>query len=106
LAGRRGNSVDVLGRNIRIHRFDRGLSRTELADHIGVTFQQAQKYENGVNRVGSGRLFKIAEVLGVPVSCFFEGAEYSGDEPTRKSPIAMLAEPYALRFLKSRSQYR
>src|SRR5215472_3538663 len=102
MAGRGGNPVDVLvGRNIRIHRLDRGLSQTDLGNHIGVTFQQVQKYENGVNRVGSGRLFKIAEALGVPVSGFFEGANYSGDKSARNSPIAMLAEPYALRLLKA-----
>jgi transcriptional regulator with XRE-family HTH domain len=102
VAGRGGNPVDLLvGRNIRVHRLDRGLSQTELANHIGVTFQQVQKYENGLNRVGSGRLFKIAEVLGVPVNIFFEGADYSGDELGRNSPIAMLAEPYALRLLKA-----
>jgi transcriptional regulator with XRE-family HTH domain len=102
VAGRGSNPVDVLvGRNIRIHRLDRGMSQTELGNHIGVTFQQVQKYENGVNRIGSGRLFKIADVLGVPVSSFFEGADYSGDEPARDSPLAMLAEPYALRLLKA-----
>lgn len=102
MVGRGGNPVDVLvGRNIRIHRLDRGLSQTELGNHIGVTFQQVQKYENGVNRVGSGRLFKIAEALRVPVSGFFEGAKYSGDELARNSPIAILAEPYALRLLKA-----
>lgn len=102
MAGRGGSPVDALvGRNIRIHRLDRGLSQTELGNHIGVTFQQVQKYENGVNRVGSGRLFKIAEVLGVPVSGFFDGADYSGDETVRNSPVAMLAEPYALRLLKA-----
>jgi transcriptional regulator with XRE-family HTH domain len=102
VAGRGGNPVDVLvGHNIRIHRLDRGLSQTQLASHIGVTFQQVQKYENGVNRIGSGRLFEIAEVLGVPISSFFEGAGYSADEPARLSPIAMLAEPYALRLLKA-----
>jgi transcriptional regulator with XRE-family HTH domain len=102
VSGRGGNPVDLLvGRNIRIHRLDRGLSQTELANHIGVTFQQVQKYENGINRVGSGRLFKIAEVLGVPVNIFFEGANYSCDELGRSSPVAMLAEPYALRLLKA-----
>jgi transcriptional regulator with XRE-family HTH domain len=102
VAGRGGNPVDVLvGHNIRIHRLDRGLSQTQLANHIGVTFQQVQKYENGVNRIGSGRLFEIADVLGVSVRSFFEGADYSADDRARLSPIAMLAEPYALRLLKA-----
>jgi hypothetical protein len=53
------------------------------------------------NRIGSGRLFEIAEVLGVSVSSFFDGADYSADDRARLSPIAMLAEPYALRLLKA-----
>jgi transcriptional regulator with XRE-family HTH domain len=102
MAGRGRNPVDVLvGRNIRIHRLDRGLSQTELGKHIGVTFQQVQKYENGVNRVGSGRLFKIAGVLGAPVSIFFDGADQLDEKTFKTSPIAMLAEPYALRLLRA-----
>src|SRR5215475_3847613 len=102
MAGRGRNPVDVLvGRNIRIHRLDRGLSQTELGKHIGVTFQQVQKYENGVNRVGSGRLFKIAGVLAVPVSTFFDGADTLDEKSFKASPIAMLAEPYALRLLRA-----
>jgi transcriptional regulator with XRE-family HTH domain len=102
MAGRGRNPVDILvGRNIRIHRLDRGLSQTELGKHIGVTFQQVQKYENGVNRVGSGRLFKIAGVLGVPVSIFFDGADQLDEKTFKTSPIAMLAEPYALRLLRA-----
>lgn len=50
-----------------------GLSQQQLASLIGVTYQQAHKYETGVNRVSAGRLFRIAEALGVPVSWFYEG---------------------------------
>jgi transcriptional regulator with XRE-family HTH domain len=102
MAGRGRNPVDILvGRNIRIHRLDQGLSQTELGKHIGVTFQQVQKYENGVNRIGSGRLFKIAGILGVPVSAFFDGADTFDDKSFKDSPIALLAEPYALRLLRA-----
>jgi transcriptional regulator with XRE-family HTH domain len=102
MASRGRSPIDVLvGRNIRIHRLNRGLSQTELGRYVGVTFQQVQKYENGTNRVGSGRLFKIAELLGVPVSTFFEGADHSEDTEEVNTPIAMLAEPYALRALKA-----
>jgi transcriptional regulator with XRE-family HTH domain len=105
MAGRGRNPVDILvGRNIRIHRLDQGLSQTELGKHIGVTFQQVQKYENGVNRVGSGRLFKIAGVLGVPVSTFFDGADTLEEKSLKSSPVAMLAEPYALRLLRAFSE--
>ena len=63
-----------IGRLIRAQRLLCGFSQTELADAIGVTFQQVQKYEKGVNRVGAGRLARIADTLGVPISFFFEGA--------------------------------
>ena len=54
---KRAQKIDkVIGRNIRIHRLAKKLSQTELGDELGVSFQQVQKYENGTNRVGSGRL--------------------------------------------------
>ncbi len=52
-----------------------GLTQQEMAELIGVTYQQAHKYERGINRVSAGRLFDIAQALGVPVSHFFEGLE-------------------------------
>ena len=52
-----------------------GLTQQQLADLIGVTYQQAHKYERGINRVSAGRLFEIAKVLSVPVTYFFEGLE-------------------------------
>jgi transcriptional regulator with XRE-family HTH domain len=64
--------VDV-GRRIRAQRLVCRMSQTELANNLGVTFQQVQKYEKGVNRVGAGRLARIAEVLSVPVAFFFSG---------------------------------
>src|SRR2546421_10857632 len=68
------DSIDKLvGRNIRIQRLAKGLSQTELANQLGVTFQQVQKYEKGVNRIGCGRLFQVASVLGADVTDFFEG---------------------------------
>src|SRR6266508_6549705 len=65
--------VDV-GRRIRAQRLVCRMSQTELANALGVTFQQVQKYEKGVNRVGAGRLAKIADTLRVPISFFFDGA--------------------------------
>jgi len=99
---RRRDAVDILvGRNIRILRQDRGMSQTELGRKIDVTFQQVQKYENGTNRVGSGRLFKIASILGVPITAFFEGAHQAASEDTGPSPVSTLAEPYVLRLLQA-----
>jgi transcriptional regulator with XRE-family HTH domain len=50
-----------------------GLTQHQMAELIGVTYQQAHKYEKGINRVAAGRLYKIAQALGVDVSYFFEG---------------------------------
>jgi transcriptional regulator with XRE-family HTH domain len=102
--------VDVeVGQRIRIQRLQSGLSQTSLAEQLGVTFQQVQKYEKGVNRVGAGRLTKIAKVLGVPVSSFF-GAhdtapiERPGERGTSSSPLKLLTVPGALRLLRAYGQ--
>jgi transcriptional regulator with XRE-family HTH domain len=101
MSTRSPDPVDALvGRNIRVHRIDRGLTQTDLAKGIGVTFQQVQKYEQGTNRVGGGRLYKIADVLGLPISAFFEGADTSHHQG-KESPLALLADPHALRLLRA-----
>jgi transcriptional regulator with XRE-family HTH domain len=64
-----------VGARIRERRIMLGLTQQQLADLIGVTYQQAHKYERGLNRVSAARLFQIARVLSVPVSHFFEGIE-------------------------------
>lgn len=64
-----------VGARIRERRIMLGLTQQQLADLIGVTYQQAHKYERGLNRVSAARLFQIARVLSVPVSHFFEGLE-------------------------------
>ncbi len=62
----------VVGR-IRERRIMMGLTQQEMAELIGVTHQQAHKYERGINRISAGRLFEIAQVLGVSVGHFFDG---------------------------------
>lgn len=67
------NAIDVhVGSRICMQRRLKGMSQTTLAEGLGITFQQVQKYEKGTNRVGSSRLQAIANILGVPVSFFFE----------------------------------
>jgi transcriptional regulator with XRE-family HTH domain len=67
------NPIDVhVGRQIRLRRTLLGMSQSTLADAIGLTFQQVQKYEKGSNRVGSSRLFDLGRVLEVPVAYFYE----------------------------------
>jgi transcriptional regulator with XRE-family HTH domain len=69
------HSIDqYVGNRVRTRRLALGMSQTKLADAIGLTFQQVQKYEKGTNRMGSSRLMQIAHVLEVPVTFFFEGA--------------------------------
>ena len=103
---KRPDPVDVeVGHRIRIERLSRGLSQTALANQLGVTFQQVQKYEKGVNRVGAGRLTKIAEVLGVPVSSFFSGQEILQGEDAKErgeaSPLKLLTVSGAFRLLRA-----
>jgi transcriptional regulator with XRE-family HTH domain len=64
-----------VGNKVREARTYNGLSQTKLGNMTGVTFQQIQKYEKGVNRIGSSRLYEFSQILRVPVSYFFEGLE-------------------------------
>jgi transcriptional regulator with XRE-family HTH domain len=113
-AQRRGpkspDRVDVeVGHLIRVQRLSRGLSQAELANEIGVTFQQVQKYERGVNRVSVGRLTRIGRVLGVNVT-YLLGATERAMPATAVSPkeqakfaeaVGMLGRIGALRLLKA-----
>ena len=58
-----------------------GLTQQQLAEMIGVTYQQAHKYERGINRVSAGRLFEVARVLSVPVAYLFEGLDMEDQRP-------------------------
>ncbi len=70
---RASNADRHVGARIRERRITLGLSQQQLAQLIGVTYQQAHKYERGLNRISAGRLYDIAQVLNVPISWFFEG---------------------------------
>lgn len=70
------DEVDAyVGGRVRIRRMTLGISQEQLAGSLGLTFQQIQKYEKGLNRIGAGRLFRISRLLSVPVEFFFEGLE-------------------------------
>jgi transcriptional regulator with XRE-family HTH domain len=73
-----------IGRKIRALRLERGLSQSNLADGIGLTFQQVQKYEKGTNRVSAGRLQRIADMLNIPVSFFYGGMSTRPSPKTRE----------------------
>lgn len=62
-----------VGGRIRARRVELGLSQTAVADQLGLTFQQVQKYERGYNRVSASRLYDLTKILGVDIAYFFEG---------------------------------
>ena len=71
---KQANPIDTqVGNRVRIRRMLIGMSQEKLGDLLGLTFQQVQKYEKGVNRIGAGRLYEIARILGVPIDFFYEG---------------------------------
>jgi transcriptional regulator with XRE-family HTH domain len=73
------NAIDIhVGARIRLRRSQLTMSQSDLANELGVTFQQVQKYERGTNRVGASRLFSLAKTLGVPVSYFYDGLDEDG----------------------------
>ncbi len=74
-----------VGGRIRERRVMLGFSQQQLAELIGVTYQQAHKYEHGLNRISAGRLYEIAQALRVPISWFYEGLD-SPALPAEMSP--------------------
>src|SRR3954471_19587208 len=79
-----------VGSRIRQRRIMMVLTQQQLADLIGVTYQQAHKYERGINRVSAGRLFEIARVLSVPIGFFYEGIGEEGVRPVTQRERMML----------------
>ena len=74
------NPIDKhVGSRVRMRRMMINMSQEKLGEKLGITFQQIQKYEKGTNRIGASRLQQIANVLGVPVGFFFEGAPVLDD---------------------------
>src|SRR5262245_15842143 len=70
---RRANPIDIhVGGRVRFRRMLLGMSQEKLGEKLGLTFQQVQKYDKGINRIGASRLFDLAQVLGVPVQFFYE----------------------------------
>ncbi len=92
--------VDIhVGKRIRHRRWMIGMTQQQLADKVGIKFQQIQKYETGMNRVSASRLWDIAETLGVEISFFFEGlAEGAAPAPVQSD---ILADKEALDLVRS-----
>jgi len=100
---RRAGAEDAeIGRKIRAVRLERGLSQSNLADGIGLTFQQVQKYEKGTNRVSAGRLHKIAEMLDIPVTFFYGGMGPGTKKRGATDPgLAFLQTKGAVRLMRA-----
>lgn len=96
---RRPNPIDAhVGSRVRLRRMVMGLSQEKLGELLGLTFQQVQKYEKGVNRIGASRLFDLSHVLGVTVQFFYDdmpnaiGASGAAQPGVAERP----AEPYVV----------
>ncbi len=80
--------VDVhVGRRARERRTLEGMSQTAVAEKLGLTFQQLQKYERGDNHISASRLYELAQLFDVPVSYFFEGMEGGKNAPSRDDMV-------------------
>lgn len=89
-----------VGKRIRHRRWMVGMTQQQLADKVGIKFQQIQKYETGMNRVSASRLWDIAESLGVSISFFFEGL--AGEGVSASAPAGdILADKEALELVRS-----
>lgn len=106
---RTNQNIDIIdkqiGKKVFELRLARGLSRQELGDQIGVTHQQCQKYEKGINRISAGRLMLIAKILEKPIEYFFIDAD-----PTKKiSPLntehQRMCMEIARNFMKIKNEY-
>jgi len=91
-------AADVgFGQRVRLRRMMLGMSQTDLGAALGVTFQQIQKYERGINRVRTSTLVKLAATLGVPITYFFEGSNENSDgEGSEADLIAFMTTPDGL----------
>ena len=96
--------VDVhVGKRIRHRRWLVGMTQQQLAQHVGIKFQQIQKYETGANRVSASRLWDISETLEVPISFFFEGLEreQAQQSATDSVPPDLMGDKEALELIRS-----
>ena len=104
------NKVDAhVGTRVRQRRTLLGMSQEKLADALGLTFQQVQKYERGANRIGAGRLYELSRALDVPVTYFFdelsaearggmaeETSAYEGDPMSRRETLILVRAYYGI----------
>jgi transcriptional regulator with XRE-family HTH domain len=80
----------IVGANLRRVRLQRGWSQTDLANKLGLTFQQVQKYEKGTNRISASRCVMVCRVLKTNLGELFKGIEFVGDKEQKDQPMVML----------------
>lgn len=96
---KQANPIDAqVGNRVRLRRMLVGMSQEKLGEMLGLTFQQVQKYEKGVNRIGAGRLYQVANILGVPVTYFYEDV---ADRQNEHLHTNAHASPPVMEFLSS-----
>lgn len=99
---RRANPMDVhVGGRVRMRRMLLGMSQEKLGEQLGLTFQQVQKYEKGVNRIGASRLFDLSRVLGVTVQYFYDDAPM-GTHSAQAGFAEKPGDSYVVEFLGTR----
>ncbi len=100
------NGIDVLvGQRVRVRRVMIGLSQQGLAEKVGISFQQVQKYEKGLNRISASKLHQIAEALSAPVHFFFQTDDEHRDV-NEEGVMALLEDRDAISVLRAFSQIR
>ena len=104
-SARRADSRDAeVGQRVRSRRLECQLTQMELAEKVGVSFPQVQKYETGVNRIGAGRLQLISEALEVPITFFFDSTPHAAESGSPTSPdsvFALMQSSGAVRIVKA-----
>ena len=103
---RKPNPVDIhVGGRVRFRRMLLGMSQEKLGERLGLTFQQVQKYEKGVNRIGASRLFDLSQVLQVPIQFFYEEAPGTLEQSSAEHAAGFAdrsGESYIVEFLNTR----
>ena len=106
MGSKRAGPIDaVVGRTIRALRLSKGISQGALGVRLGVSFQQVQKYENGTNRVGAGRLAQIAMALDVPMDALLQGVQAIKRRGRQDDdPLSLLSTNQAMRLARAFSK--
>jgi transcriptional regulator with XRE-family HTH domain len=101
---RRANPIDIhVGSRVRFRRMLLGMSQEKLGERLGLTFQQVQKYEKGINRIGASRLYDLAQVLGVSVQFFYDEAPIADARGSEPNGMAEGPDEHSIvEFLRSR----